>query len=130
MSVKLSLTKSVIKWTPNKLISWVTNIILKDIAELTDFNFDLEARKSYMQLQLVGESETIDVWLEGFGIITNEGSYILILEHAKSNRIWLNNILSRIVNKEWKIPVTSQTRPHIEFLSELLNAEKPIQEDS
>jgi len=129
MSVKLSLTKSVIKWTPNKLISWVANIILKDIAELTDYNFDLEARKSYMQLQFVGESETIEVWLEGFGIITNEGSYKLILEQAKSNRIWLNNILSRIVNKEWKIPVTSQMTPHIEFLAELLKAENPIPED-
>ena len=129
MSVKLSLTKSVIKWTPNKLISWVANIILKDIAELTDYNFDLEARKSYMQLQFVGESETIEVWLEGFGIITTEGSYKLILEQAKSNRIWLNNILSRIVNKEWKIPVTSQMTPHIEFLAELLKAENPIPED-
>ncbi|MCF6249682.1 MAG: hypothetical protein L3J75_00230 [Methylococcaceae bacterium] len=120
MSFKLSLTKTVIKWTPNKLISWVTNIILKDIAELTDFNFDLEARKSYMQVQLAGESETIDVWLENFAIITNEGSYKFILEQAKSNRIWLDNILSRIAGKEWKIPVTAQMAPNIEFLAELL----------
>jgi len=120
MSFKLSVTKTVIKWTPNKLISWVTNILLKDIAELTDFSFDLEARNSYMQVQLAGESETIEVWLEDFAIITHAGSYKFILEQAKSNRVWLNNILARITGKEWKIPVTAQMAPHIEFLAELL----------
>lgn len=121
MSFKISLTKAVIKWTPNKLVSWIANIVLNDIAELLDFNFDLDARKSYVQIQLVGESETIDVWLDGFAIISDDGSYKLIVEHAKSNRIWLNNILSRIVAKQWKIPVTSQTKPYIEFIAELLS---------
>jgi len=127
MSIKLSLTKKVIKWTPKKLIAWVSNIILKDIAELTGLSFDLETRKAYIQIQLAGESETIDVWLEGFAILTDEGSYKLIIDNAKSNRIWLNNILSRIVIKEWKIPATSQT----EFVAELLKAESlPVKEDN
>ncbi len=130
MSFKTSLTKTVIKWTPNKLVSCIANIILKDIAELTGFNFDLEARKSYMQIQLAGESETIDVWFEDFAIITDttqESSYIFIVEQARSNRIWLNNILSRIERKEWKIPVTPQTAPHMEFIAELLGAENTLQ---
>ena len=106
MSFKLSLVKAVIKWTPNWLISWVANIILKDIAELTSFSFDLETRKSYMQIQLVGESETIDIWFEGFAIvITDKGSYKFFIEQAGSNRIWLRNILSRIVRKEWKTQI-------------------------
>ena len=60
MSFKLSLAKAAIKWTPKKLISWIANIILKDIAEITELSFDLDARTSYVQIQLVGESETID----------------------------------------------------------------------
>ena len=79
-----------IKLTPNIMIIWVANIILKGIAELTDFNFDLETRKAYVQIQLVGESETIEVWLEDFAIVSNEGSYQLIIQQAQSNRIWLN----------------------------------------
>jgi len=129
MSFKLGLTKTVIKWTPPKLIKWVANIILKDIAELTGFNFNLDARKAYMQIQLVGESETIDVWLEGFCIITEGSSFKLIIKQAHSNRLWLDNILSRIVRKKWKIPVTSPMRAHIEFMAELLKAESPILED-
>lgn len=129
MSFKLSAAKTVIKWTPKKLISWVANIILKDIAELTGFSFDLEARKSYLQIQLAGESETIEVWLEGFAINMDEDSYKLIIEYAKSNRIWLNNILSRIVGKEWKIPVTSQITPQIKFIAELLKVERLTQEE-
>ena len=94
---------------------------------LTSFSFDLETRKSYMQIQLVGESETIDIWFEGFAIITtNMGSYSFYIEQAGSNRIWLRNILSRIVRKEWKIPVTPQTTAHIEFIAELLKVKSPV----
>ena len=125
MSFKSRLTKTVIKYTPNKLIISVANIILKDIAELKDFNFDLEERKAYTQIQLVGESETIDVWLEGFGIITEKGSYKFIIEQAKSNRLWLDNILSRVVRKKWKIPVTSLMASQMEFFAELLKADIP-----
>jgi len=129
MSFKTNLTKKVIKWTPEKLILWVANIILKDIAELTAFNFDLEARKAYMQIQLVGETETIEVWLEGFAIITEEGSHKLIIDQAHSNRLWLDNILSRIVRKWWKIPAMPQMTSQIGFIAELLKAESPVEEE-
>ena len=125
MSFKSKLTKTVIKYTPNKLIIWVANIILKDIAELTNFNFDLEERKAYTQIQLVGESETIDVWLEGFAIITEKGAYKFIIEQANSNRLWLDNLLSRIVRKKWKIPVTPLMASQMEFFAELLKTDIP-----
>jgi len=73
-----------IKLTPNIIIIWVANIILKGIAELADFNFDIDARKAYVQIQLLGESETIEVWLEDFAIISDEGSYQLIIHQAQS----------------------------------------------
>ena len=130
MSIKLSLAKAAIKWMPKKLISWVANIVLKDIAEVTELSFDLDARTSYVQIQLVGESETIDVWLEDFGIIRNEGSYKIVIKQARSNRIWLGNILSRIIKKEWDIPVPSQMTSQFEFIAELLKAETPEQEAS
>ena len=129
MSFKSSLIKIAIKWTPNSLILWVANIMLKGIAELTDFSFDLEARKAYIQIQLVGESETIEVWLEGFAIISDEESYKLIIQQAQSNRLWLDNLLSRIVGKAWKIPVTAQMTSQIELITELLKAESQEQED-
>lgn len=129
MSFKTGLIKMAIKWTPNTMIIWVANIILKDIAELTDFNFDLEARKAYVQIQLVGESETIEVWIEDFAIVSNEGSYQLIIQQAQSNRIWLNNLLSRIAGKAWKIPEIPQLTAHLELISELFKAENPEQED-
>jgi len=130
MNFKISLAKAAIKWTPKKLISWVANIILKDIAEVKELSFDLDARSSYVQIQLVGESETIDVWLEDFAIISNEDSYKLVIKQARSNRIWLGNILSRIIKKEWDIPVPSQMTSQFEFIAELLKAETPEQEAS
>jgi len=130
MSFKTRLIKMAIKWTPNMMVIWVANIILKGIAELTDFNFDLEARKAYVQIQLVGESETIEVWIEDFAIINDEGSYQLIIQQAQSNRIWLNNLLSRITGKAWGIPVIPQLTAHLELISELFKAESPEQEEN
>jgi len=130
MSFKTSLTKKVIKWTPQKLILWLVNLTLKDIAELTAFSFDLEARKIHMQLQLLGESEAIDVWFEEFAIITNEGSYQLIIGQTQSNRLWLDNLLSRIAGKPWDIPVTAEMSSQIEFIAELLKPQIPVEEDA
>lgn len=123
MSFKVKLVKIAIKLTPTKLILWVANIILKDIAELTGFSFDLDARTAYVQIQLVGESETIEIWLENFAIINEQQSYYLIIHQAKSNRIWLGNLLSRIVEKQWKIPVMPQMTSYVEFAAELFKAE-------
>ncbi len=130
MSFKTGLIKMAIKWTPNAMIIWVANIILKGIAELADFNFDLEARKAYVQIQLLGESETIDVWLEDFAIISDKDSHKLIIQQAKSNRIWLNNLLSRITGKAWKIPVIPQLASQMELISELFKAENTAAESS
>ncbi len=127
MSYKTGLIKMAIKWTPNAMIIWVANIVLKDIAELKDFNFDLETRKVYVQTQLLGESETIDVWLEDFAIINDEDGYKFIVQQARSNRIWLTNLLSRIVGKAWKIPVIPQLAAQMELISELFKAENPAQ---
>lgn len=130
MSFKTGLIKMAIKWTPNMMIIWVANIILKGIAELVDFNFDLEARTAYVQVQLLGESETIEVWLENFVIVSDEGSHKLIIQQAQSNRLWLNNLLSRIAGKAWKIPAIPQFTAEIELISELFKAESPEQEDN
>ncbi|MCX7092942.1 MAG: hypothetical protein NTY50_05780 [Methylobacter sp.] len=130
MSYKTGLIKMAIKWTPNAMIIWVANIVLKDIAELKDFNFDLETRKVYVQTQLLGESETIDVWLEDFAVVNDEDGYKFIVQQARSNRIWLTNLLSRIVGKAWKIPVIPQLAAQMELISELFKAENPEQKDN
>jgi hypothetical protein len=130
MSFKTSLIKMAIKLTPNIMIVWVANIILKGIAELTDFSFDLEARKVYVQIQLLGESETIEVWLENFAVVSDGESHEFIIHQAQSNRLWLNNLLARIVGKAWKIPVIPQLAAHLELIAELFKAESPEQEDN
>jgi hypothetical protein len=129
MSFKSSLVKTAIKLTPNIMVEWVANFILKDIAKLTDFNFDLETRCLYVQIQLVGESETIEVWLEDFAIISERESHQFIIHQAKSNRVWLHNLLAKISGKNWKIPAIPQLAAHIELVSELLKAENSEQEE-
>jgi hypothetical protein len=130
MSYKTSLIKMAIKLTPNMMIVWVANIVLKGIAELTAFNFDLDARKVYVQITLYGETEAIEVWVDGFAIISEEESYKFIIHQAQSNKPWLNNVLARFVGKAWKIPVIPQLAAHIGLIAELFKAESPEQENN
>jgi hypothetical protein len=126
MSFKASLVKIAINLTPNIIVIWVANIILKGIAELSDFIFDLDTRTAYVQIKLVGETEPIEIWLDGFAITSDEKSHQFIIQQAKSNRLWLNNLLARIVGKTWKIPAI----PQIELVAELFKATSPEQEDN
>ena len=129
MSYKTSLLKMAIKLTPNIMVIWVANLVLKGIAELTEFSFDIEARKIYVQTKLCGEVDTIEVWIDGFGILGDENAYQFIIQHAESNKLWLNNILVHFVGKAWKIPVLPQYAAHINLVAELFKIESTEQED-
>jgi len=128
MSIKSSLLKIVIKLTPDILIIWVANIVLKGIAELTAFNFDIEERKVYVQTRLYGEQDTIDVCLEDFAVFNDGESYRFIIHQAKSDRPWLNNLLSRVIGKAWKIPEIPQFSAQLELVAELFKANPPALE--
>lgn len=130
MSIKTSIVKMAINWTPKMMALWVANIILKGITELNDYSIDFDERKVYVQTTLYGEEETIEVWLDGFAVINDGESRSLIIEQAKSNRPWLNNLLARVVGKAWKIPVIPQYAAQIELIAELLNAESLAEEES
>jgi len=122
MSYKTNLIKMAIKWTPKGLVTWAVNFKLKGIAELTDFNFDIDTRTAYGQVALYGEPEAIEVWLEDFAIISNEDSYQFILHQARSNKPWLANLLAGIVGKTWKIPVPAQFAIQFALVAELFDA--------
>ncbi|SJM94455.1 conserved hypothetical protein [Crenothrix polyspora] len=113
MSFKSSLIKTAIKLTPNALIAWGANIVLKGIVELSEFSFDLDARTVYVQARLYGEEDIIEVSLQNFAVINDEGTYKFILQQAQSNRPWLDNLLSRIVGKAWKIPMIEPIKSQI-----------------
>lgn len=128
MSIKSSLVKMVIKLTPSVLIIWVSNIILKGIAELTEFNFDLDARKLYVKTRLYGEQEMFEVCLEDFAVFKDGDHYRFIINQARSDRPWINNLLSRVMGKAWKIPSMPQFSSQLEILSELFRAKAPALE--
>jgi hypothetical protein len=123
VSFKTGLIKFAVKWTPKSLILWVANMKLKGVARLTDFWFDIDARKAYVRTHLVGETEAIEVWVEDFAILNEKGAYQLIVKQARSNREWLNNVFSRIVGKAWAIPVIPQLAPHMGLVCELFKAD-------
>ena len=125
MNFLTGLIKIAIKWTPKVIILWVVNYKLKGIAEVKDFDLELDERKVYVHTQLFGEVESIEVWIENFGMIIDEDNYKFILQHARSNKPWLNNTLALMVGKAWKIPVIPQLTTYMPLAYSLLKFENP-----
>lgn len=123
MSLATGLVKIAIKLTPNIIVKWVANMVLKGIAEMSDFIFDIDARTAFLQVTLAGEVEAIEISVDGFAIISDGDSHQLLIQQAQSNKLWLNNLLSKVVGKPWKIPVIPQYKAQIEFVAELLQEE-------
>lgn len=122
MSLKISLIKFVIKLTPNALIIWVANKIMKGFAELQAFDFDIDARKIYSQTLLYGEDVPIEVHLEDFAVFHDGDNYRFIIHHASSNKPWLNNLLARVIGKGWRIPSLPGFSAQLELVAELFKA--------
>jgi hypothetical protein len=125
MTFKARLIRIAINLTPEWLIKRVSNFILKEIAELKFFHFDLEARKLYVEVQLLGESETIQVWVEDFSLANENGHCTLVIDQARSNRLWLTNLLSKIAGRAWKFPAPPQFAPYVSLATELLPPKAP-----
>lgn len=123
MSFKSSLIKTAINLTPKMMIIWVANMILKGIAELTDIEINLNDRKIYAQTLLNGETEAIEVWIEDFAIVDDGRSKSFILQQAKSNKPWLNNVFGHITGRAWKIPELPKYKAYIDLIADLLKAE-------
>lgn len=118
-----------IKYTPSKLIIWVANKVLKDIAELTAFNFDVEKREIVVNTKLYGEESSIDVLVQDFAIYHDGESYQFIIYHATTNKPWLNTIFSHIIGKAWKVPVPPQFTKQFDLIAELFAARPLVLEN-
>lgn len=120
MSIRASLIKVAIKMTPPFVITFVANIILRGIAQLKVFQFDLEARSLYVATRLLGEPEDIILKVENFGVVKIGGKYFFILRSAESNKLWLNNLMRHFLNQRWPIPEIPQITPYMGLINELL----------
>jgi hypothetical protein len=120
MSFKTSLIRTAIKWTPKTLVLWVGNIVLRGIATLTDFQLDLDNRTAFIRTQLQGEAEPIEIWLDNFTLLQDGENYHFMVSEARSNKVWLTNLLDRFTGKAWKIPEVPQLKPHLGLAAELL----------
>lgn len=138
MSFKSSLLKSsllnktvklAIKLTPKAIVKTAANIILKGIAEFSDIIYDLDERTAFVKVTLYGEEEAIEIALDGYEILGNEEKgYQFILHRAESNKPWMNNILVRLIGKEWDIPPVPQYKDEFGFVAALIGPQNPKQE--
>lgn len=110
MSYKTSIIKLVINKTPKRVVLWAANKKLKNIGELTDFSFNTDDRKLFVQVMLEGEAGPIELLLEKFTVVTNGDSGHLLIQHVQSNRPWIDTLLNKhLLDREWRIPNSKVT---------------------
>ncbi|MGR9054242.1 MAG: hypothetical protein ACU84J_16505, partial [Gammaproteobacteria bacterium] len=99
---------------------WAANFVLRGIAELSDFFFDLDTRTASFRLQLNGEEQPIEISVDGFVVKKEGDARYLIIHDAQANRPWLNNLLGHVTGRPWNIPDIPQYKDKIELVTELL----------
>jgi hypothetical protein len=105
MSYKSYLVKVVVNITPKCLTLWLVNKKLEDVAILTDMEINFDERRIYTQMILAGEEDSAEVLLEDISVVKNGDSSMLVVRHVKSNKVWIDTLLSRVVaGREVKIP--------------------------
>ena len=124
MSLTARLIKTAIKWTPERLITLVANLVLKGIAKVSAFNVDLGQRTLSVEATLYGENESIVLHLSQFALHPHGEGYSFILGQAESNRPWLNNLLRHVVGKGLKVPQIPQLAPYMGLALELIGPPK------
>jgi hypothetical protein len=82
----------------------------------------------YAEVLLLGESESIRVWLEDFAVLKQDDRYQVILSQAKSNRLWLDNLFARFTGKAWTVPVPPPLATHMTLLSEVFAQNPKVSE--
>jgi len=121
MSYKTSLVKMALNNTPKTMVLWAANKKLKGVAQLRDYSYNSEERKLYTQMLLDGEEEAVDVFLDGFTILVDEGIYKLVFQQVRSSRPWLDVLLNKVLlSREWKIPESK-----MELVQELFEVDNP-----
>lgn len=130
MSLKSRLIRTAIRLTPNLLIVWAANWVLKGIAELAEFKFDLDARTVYVKTRLYGEEGSLELSLEDFAVFHDGESYRFIIHHARSDRPWLHNLLAKFIGKAWKIPAIPQLSAQLALIAEVFQNNTPALEST
>ena len=123
MSYKTSLIKMAINLAPKSIILWVANIVLKGIARLIAFDFNLDARTVYVQVQLYGETESIEVWVEDFAVFKQELGYCFVVHKAHANKLWLTNVFAKVTGKYMPLPEIPKLSPYMGLVAELFPAQ-------
>lgn len=120
MSLQASLIRLAIRLVPEPLIALIANVLLRGILRLNRFHFSLEPRQLDLAVRLEGEPEDILLVVENFGIQEARGQLSFVIHSAKTNKVWLKNLLSHILQKPWPIPDVPALAPVRPLFTELL----------
>jgi hypothetical protein len=73
------------------------NSKLKGIGEMTELSIDTQKRHIRVRLELVGETEPIELEITKYNLKNNESVARLTIEEATASREWLNVALREFV---------------------------------
>ena len=92
------------------------NSKLRGIGEMTELSIDTKTKRIWIRLELVGETESIEVEITKYHLRTAAGGMQLTIEDAMTSRQWLTAALREFVVGQ-SIPVPRKAEALLKFLA-------------
>jgi hypothetical protein len=78
------------------------------IGEMTEFSVDTKNQAFRVQLDLIGESEPIEIHVRKYSLERKGNNVTLIVDDATASRKWLSEVLREfVVGRRFPIPATA-----------------------
>lgn len=115
MSLKSKIIKGIYNLTPNAVIIGLINRYIAEFGQLKYFKINSKNKEISAKVLLNGESESINLTVHNYKIIKTAAQASFIMLRGSSDRLWVNAILQKMVNKELEIP-----QEHLDIIEEFL----------
>ena len=96
MSFRSILTKFAHKLIPQPVVLHFLNKHIHGYGRIIQYNINQKEKKLYLEFHLSGDSEKIEIWVDSYEIISEEGSKKIRINQVRGSREWVNKALNQI----------------------------------
>jgi hypothetical protein len=107
MSLRSKLTKVAHKLTPRGLVLHFLNKLIQGYGRIIQYHINQKEKKLYLEFHLSGDSEKMEIWVDSYEIISEEGSKKIRINQVRGSREWVNKALNQFA-KGKTLPVPEE----------------------
>lgn len=89
----------------SKGVQFAINVKIKEFGEMLKFNLDSQNKTIELEIMLDGEKEPLNVKINSYEIVEENGKYYISVKDITTSRKWINVVASEhLNNQKFEIP--------------------------